>query len=201
MGYAVSCVGGAPWMSARVQPAHVCVGCVRRGQPWLDTAWVRGRRRPACAGPGPRHLCGPAPLADLATAGATLVFGASRTGVWAELWLDGLVRPHQAARGCVERRRAGRESVAWCSACSHPAQPSTPTCSLCVGSADACASSSSAGASGSVLALCRDVRRTPHDGLVYLSNCLFSDPEDLARGSQAGDRCVSRPDLAGIKLS
>ena len=55
--------------------------------------------------------------------------------------------------------------------------------------------------SGSVLALCRDVCRTPRDGLVYLSNCLFSDPEDLARGSQAGDRCVSRPDLAGIKLS
>ena len=37
--------------------------------------------------------------------------------------LAGLVRPHQAPRGCVERRRAGRESVAWCSACSHPAQP------------------------------------------------------------------------------
>ena len=55
--------------------------------------------------------------------------------------------------------------------------------------------------SGGVLALCRDVRRTPHDGLVYLSNCLFSDPEDLARGSQAGTKCVSRPDLAGIKLS
>ena len=62
--------------------------------------------------------------------------------------LAGLVRPHQAARGCVERRRAGRESVAWCSACSHPAQPSTPTCSLCAGSADACASSSSAGTRG-----------------------------------------------------
>ena len=39
------------------------------------------------------------------------------------------------------------------------------------------------------------------DGLVVLSNCLFSDPEDLARGSQAGPKCVSRPDLAGIKLS
>ena len=55
--------------------------------------------------------------------------------------------------------------------------------------------------SGGVLALCRDVRRTPHYGLVYLSNCLFSDPEDLARGSQAGTKCGSRPDLAGIKLS
>ena len=62
--------------------------------------------------------------------------------------LAGLVRPHQAARGCVERRRAGRESVAWCSACSHPAQPSSPACSLCAGSADACPSSSSAGTRG-----------------------------------------------------
>ena len=55
--------------------------------------------------------------------------------------------------------------------------------------------------SGGVLALCREVRRTPNDGLVYLSNCLFSDPEDLARGSQAGPKCISRPDLAENKLS
>ena len=54
--------------------------------------------------------------------------------------LAGLVRTHQAARGCVERRRAGRESVAWCSACFHPAQPSSPTCSLCSGSLSGCVS-------------------------------------------------------------
>ena len=55
--------------------------------------------------------------------------------------------------------------------------------------------------SGGVLALCWCVRRTPRPYLVVLLNCLFSDPEDLARDSQAGTKCVSRPDLAEIKLS